>query len=258
MPDIAWSPTLWRGQRGQRFLRETLADLVRDRATGPQRDDFLGMLVTRLGEEFPSGEALQLGVDNAATFYLAGHETTANALSWALYLLADQPDWQERVSEEARAALAEGQDDAELPARLPLLRQVLEETLRLYPSAPRFDRQAIEPDELAGYAIEPGDIISIWPWLLHRHKKLWDDPDGFDPDRFAPGRERHRFQYFPFGGGPRLCVGAQFARAEALTILARWLAEWRFAPVPGHEVRTSGAVTLRPAGGMPLRIERRD
>ncbi|MCA1749882.1 MAG: cytochrome P450 [Parasphingopyxis sp.] len=260
LPDIGWSPTLRRGRKGQLFLRKTLADLVRERAAGEPQDDFLGSLIAALTQQFGRDEGLQLAVDNAATFYLAGHETTANAVSWALFLLSEQPVWQDRAAAEAAAALAEGGDDADLPERLPLLRQVLDETLRLYPSAPRFDRQAIEADALGEHAIAPGDIISIWPWLLHRHKSLWDDPDAFDPERFGPGgeKQRHRFQYFPFGGGPRTCVGAHFARVEALAILAYWLAGWRFTPVPGHEVETSGSVTLRPKDGLPLRIEHRD
>ena len=130
---------------------------------------------------------------------------------------------------------------------------MLDESLRLYPPAPRFDRQAVAADRLGGQDILPGDIVSVWPWLLHRHKALWDDPDVFDPERFLDGgRPRHRFQYLPFGGGPRVCVGARFATAEALTILAHWLAAWRFAPVRGREVRVHGLVTLRPAGGLPL------
>ena len=130
--------------------------------------------------------------------------------------------------------------------------------MRLYPPVPRFDRQAVVADRIGDQEVLPGDIISIWPWILHRHKSLWDDPDAFDPDRFLADRgERHRFQYIPFGGGPRLCVGARFAMAEALAILAHWLAEWSFAPVPGREVRLSGMVTLRPAGGLPLILSRR-
>ena len=107
--------------------------------------------------------------------------------------------------------------------------------------------------------VRPGDIVSIWPWLLHRHRKLWDDPDAFDPDRFTPEAKagRHRFQYIPFGAGPRTCVGARFATIEALTILAHWLARWRFAPMPGRIVQLSGMVTLRPKGGLPLRLSRR-
>jgi len=104
--------------------------------------------------------------------------------------------------------------------------------------------------------VEPGDIVSIWPWILHRHKKLWDDPDAFDIDRFAGKGGRHRFQYLPFGAGPRTCVGAQFATTEALTLLAHWLSEWRFVDI-GHPAQAAGMVTLRPKGGLPLKLERR-
>ena len=253
---MPWSPRGWRARRGQTYLRETLTQVVRDRLPDGGPDDFLGRLIRALGDRFDDAESLALAVDNAATFYLAGHETTANALTWTLFLLSEQPALQEDAAVEATAALGVG--DADLPERLPLLRRILEETLRLYPSAPRFDRQAAAPDRLGEHAVEPGDIVSIWPWLLHRHRALWDDPDAFDPGRFAEGsRARHRFQYIPFGAGPRTCVGARFATGEALTILAEWLARWRFMPVPGHEVRTHGMVTLRPAGGMPLRLEPR-
>ena len=107
--------------------------------------------------------------------------------------------------------------------------------------------------------MQPGDLVSIWPWLIHRHRKLWNDPDAFDPERFSPTQEdeRHRFQYIPFGAGPRTCVGARFAMAEGLTILACWLAKWRFSPMPGRDVQVSGMVTLRPKGGLPVNIERR-
>ena len=174
---------------------------------------------------------------------------------------AEQPALQDEAAAEARTALAAGTDDDALPDRLPLVRRIVEESMRLYPPVPRFDRQAVGADtlvapELGEIAVAPGDIISIWPWLIHRHRRLWDDADAFVADRFATG-ERHRFQYLPFGGGPRLCVGARFAMAEALTILAFWLERWRFAPIPGREVRPSGMVTLRPAGGLPLRVSAR-
>ena len=111
----------------------------------------------------------------------------------------------------------------------------------------------------ANAAVRAGDIVSIWPWLIHRHETLWDRPDEFDHRRFVGDARKalHRFQYIPFGGGPRTCVGARFAVAEALTILAHWLAGWRFLPAPGHDVAVSGMVTLRPKGGLPLILERR-
>lgn len=254
LPLMPWSPRGRRALRGRTYLRETLTKVVTDRLPDGGPEDFLGRLIRALHAKFPDAEALALAVDNAATFYLAGHETTANAITWALFLLSEQPDLQAAVAEEARAALNGGEEDAGLPDRLPLLRRVLDEAMRVYPPVPRFDRQAVAADQLGGVEIAPGDLVSIWPWLLHRHRALWDDPDVFDPDRFRPGVERHRFQYIPFGGGPRVCVGARFSLAEALTVLAHWLAHWAFAPEPGREVRPSGMVTLRPAGGLPLRL----
>lgn len=256
LPLIGWTAKMRRGQRGQRFLRETLGGLVGERLAAPS-GDFLGTIVTALRERFPAEEATGLAVDNAATFYLAGHETTANAVAWTLFLLSEQADLQEQVAAEARTALAAGDDD--LPERVPLLRRVVEESLRLYPPVPRFDREALAPDRLGDAEIERGDIVSIWPWLIHRHKTLWDDPDAFDADRFLPERKaaQHRFQYTPFGGGPRVCVGARFAMAEGLTLLARWLARWSFAPIAGRSVKAAGTVTLRPEGGLPLRLDRR-
>ena len=258
LPMIPVSIRGYRGRRGQIYLRTTLSALVRERLAGDAPDDFVTGMIHALRERFPAEEAIELAVDNAATFYLAGHETTANAVTWTLYLLAEQPELQDRAAAEAVAALSAGADAA-LPERLPLLRAIVEESLRLYPPAPRFDREAVADDRLGEHEVRRGDLASVWPWLLHRHQKLWDDPDAFDATRFSAERRKamHRFQYIPFGGGPRTCVGARFAMAEGLSILAMWLGRWRFAPVPGRKVRLSGAVTLRPAGGMPLWLSRR-
>ena len=259
LPRIAWSPSGRRATRGQAYLRRTLTEVVEGRLPGGGPDDFLGRLIRALGERFEPEEARALAVDNAATFYLAGHETTANALAWTLFLLSEQPGLQEEAAAEAAAGLAAGEADAALPERLPLLRRILEESMRLYPPVPRFDRQAAAVDRLGEHDVQAGDIVSIWPWLIHRHRALWDEPDRFDADRFRPEAKagRHRFQYLPFGGGPRLCVGARFATSEALTVLAHWLRHWSFAPLPGREVRPSGMITMRPAGGLPLILSRR-
>jgi cytochrome P450 len=260
MPRIPWSARGLRARNGQIYLRRTLAQVVEERLPGGGPDDFLGRLIRALSEKFSATDAVALAVDNEATFYLAGHETTANAITWTLFLLAEQPELQAEAAAEAGAALTAGEEDADLPDRLPLLRRILEESMRLYPPVPRFDREALAADRLGDHEIAPGDIVSIWPWLLHRHNALWDDPDAFDADRFLPAAKaaRHRFQYIPFGGGPRLCVGARFAAAEALTVLAHWLRQWSFAPLPGREVRASGMVTLRPAGGLPLVVTKRE
>ena len=254
LPQFPVTPKGRAGKRGQIFLRRTLEEVVDDRWHGRVDGDFLTGMIGALRQRFPDGEARALAVDNAATFYLAGHETTANALTWSLYLLAAQPELQEQLAAEAQAALGEGADD--VAERVPRLRLFLNESMRLYPPVPRFDRQATAADRIGEHEVVPGDIVSIWPWMLHRHRKYWDDPDAFDIERFAGKHSRHRFQYLPFGGGPRTCVGAQFATAEALTILAIWLGEWRFAEA-GHAVRPAGMVTLRPAGGLPLALNRR-
>ena len=257
LPLVPFTPRGWRGHRGMRFLRRTLGGIVRERLRSNAPDDFVTNVVRALMERFPEAEAVELAIDNAATFYLAGHETTANTTTWTLYLLSEQPELQNQAAAEALAALSSGVD-AELPDRVPLLRSILDESLRLYPPVPRFDREAVAADMLGDHAVRPGDLVSIWPWIIHRHKLLWDEPDAFDPRRFTSGsRARHRYQYIPFGGGPRTCVGARLATAEALTILAIWLSRWRFDPVPGRQVQVSGMVTLRPKGGLPLMLSSR-
>lgn len=255
LPLLPVTEAIRRGRRGRLYLRSALEAIVRDRGDDGGADDFLGGMIRAFRAQYARAEADALAVDNAATFWLAGHETTANALAWTIFLLAAQPGAQERARDEALAAIAPG-TDAGLPERLPFLRQILDESLRLYPPAPRFDREAVGADVLRGLPVKAGDIVSIWPWLIHRQRDLWDDPDAFDPERFSPERKaaQHRFQYIPFGAGPRVCVGARFAIVEALVILAQWLAARRFTPLPGTRVEPFGSVTLRPRGGMPLRL----
>lgn len=228
-----------RARAGGRFLRDTLGAMADERAAAGGGDDFYGRLVAALHARYPAPEARELAVDNAVAFYVAGHETTANALTWTVYLLAAQPELQEELRAEARAALAVG-GMSDLDTRLPRLRAVLDESLRLYPPAPRLDREAMADDELAGRTVRRGDLVSIWPYVLHRHSTLWDEPDAFDPDRFAVDRRAamHRYQYLPFGAGPRVCVGARFAIVEALIVLAHWLAA-RCQSVASHCARSA-------------------
>jgi len=255
LQDFDISPTMARARRGRIYLRNTLTALVRERGPSGGADDFFGGLIRALYDQFPAAEAEALAVDNAITFYVAGHETTSNALAWTIYLLAAQPALQEEARAEAVGAL-DG-DVSTLADRVPLLRQILDEAMRLYPPAPRFDREALAADRLGGEEIAPGDLVSIWPWLIHRHSKLWDNPDAFDHTRFAPEAKAklHRFQYLPFGGGQRVCVGARFAIVEALIILAHWLAARRFSLPAGFTPYPMGTVTLRPKGGMWLAME---
>ena len=252
----ALTPAARRARAGNRYLRQTLTALVRERGPTGGADDFFGDLIRALRERYSPEEAETLAVDNAVTFYVAGHETTANALAWTVYLLAAQAPLQEDARDEAVAALRDG-DWATLADRLPLLRAVLDESLRLYPPAPNFSREALADDDLGCVAVARGDLIGVFPWIVHRHRALWEDADAFDHRRFLgdAGRTRHRFQYLPFGAGPRVCVGARFATTEALVILAQWLAARRFSLPDGFTPDPVGSVTLRPRGGMPLWVE---
>lgn len=249
----ALGPGSSRARTGGRFLRETLGALADERARAGGGDDFFGGLVWALHARYPAAQARELAVDNAVTFYVAGHETTANALTWTVYLLAAQPMLQDELRAEAVDALGGGGIDT-LDVRLPRLRAVLDEALRLYPPAPRLDREALSDDELAGHSVRRGDLVSIWPYVLHRHRSWWQEPDAFDPERFRGDRraQMHRYQYLPFGAGPRVCVGARFAIVEALIVLAHWLAARRFSLRGGLSPVPVGRVTLRPHGGMPL------
>ena len=252
----AVTPSARRARAGNRFLRETLTALVRERGPTGGADDFFGDLIRALRERFDADEAETLAVDNAVTFYVAGFETTANALAWTVYLLAAQPALQADARDEAAAALRTG-DWGTLADRLPLLRAILDESLRLYPPAPNFSREALAGDDLGCVSVERGDLIGVFPWIVHRHRALWEQPDAFDHRRFLGDARaaHHRFQYLPFGAGPRVCVGARFAVTEALVVLAQWLAARRFSVPGGFTPDPVGSVTLRPRGGMPLWVE---
>jgi cytochrome P450 len=249
------SPSMFRLRKSRRWLRETLTALVQERGPSGGADDFFGGLMRALYADLPPDEAEAVAVDNAITFYVAGHETTATALSWAIYVLAAQAALQEEARAEAKAALAG--DTATLADRLPLLRAIVEETMRLYPSALQLIRQAVADDDMLGVPVKKGELIFVYPWIVHRHHGLWDNPDHFDHRRFMPENKAklHRFQYIPFGVGPRICVGARFAMTEALIILAHWLAARRFRLPEGFRPMPYGNVTLRPKNGMPIFVE---
>jgi cytochrome P450 len=193
--------------------------------------------------------------DNLLTFIVAGHETTALTLAWALYLCAFDPAVQEAARAEAQSALGDRPATAEdLPA-LPLTRQIVDEALRLYPPAAFLSRTAQTADTLLGREVKRGDTVILPIYALHRHHALWRDPDAFDPSRFAPGKKLDRFAYLPFGDGPRICIGASFALQEAVIILATLLARFRFTKIPGRDPKPVMILTLRPQGGVWLRVE---
>jgi len=238
-------------------MREAVADLVRARRTAPsQRDDLLARL---LGAKDPeTGRPMSDGqlVDNLLTFLLAGHETTAKALTWALYLVARSPHWEARMLEEIGGVAGNGPITAEHISRLVVVGQVLKEAMRLYPPAPVLTRIANEPTELGGKQLDAGSLIVMPIFAIHRHRRLWQDPDRFEPERFAPEREQtySRYQFMPFGAGPRICIGASFAMIEATAMLATFVRAARFEVPAGHNPVPISRVTLRPSGGMPLKV----
>ena len=194
---------------------------------------------------------------NILTFIAAGHETTANSITWSLFLLSQSPEWRRRVQAEAEREL---DGDVEgLAERLVETRAVIDEANRLYPPIAAISRAALAPDELAGEPIRRGTMVVIAPYVLHRHRALWADPDAFDPNRFLDGaRERiDRFAYLPFGVGPRICIGATFALQEASIVVATVMRHFTLELAPGHAVWPVHRVTVRPSGGLPMIVRRR-
>ncbi len=194
--------------------------------------------------------------DNLLTFIVAGHETTALTLSWALYLCAFDPAVQAAARDEAQAVLGERSATVADLAKLPLVRRIVDEALRMYPPAAFLSRTAMAADTLCGREVRPGDTVILPIYALHRHRLLWEDADAFRPDRFADPKAVPRFQYLPFGDGPRICIGASFALQEAVIVLATLLARFRFTRVPGKDPKPVMILTLRPQGGVWLKVER--
>ncbi len=245
-----------RGERAALALRRAVAAMLRERRAGGQADDLMHRLMAARDPE--TGQAMndeQL-IDNLLTFYLAGHETTAKALTWTLYLLARSPEWSERLREEVAGATGGAPVTAENVERLALVEQVLKESMRLYPPVPLMSRQAVADTRLGPLGIRAGTSVVLPIYAAHRHRRRWRDPDAFDPTRFTPENEAaiERFQYLPFGAGPRICIGMAFAMLEATAMLATFAQHCRFETVPGGEPEPIARVTLVPRGGMPLKV----
>jgi len=260
-PQWLWYPGKFRRRRAARRLRGAVTTiLARRRADGLAGDDLLARLARAQDPETGAPMSEKQLVDNLLTFLAAGHETTAKALTWTLYLIARAPQWQERILGEIEAVVGRDAITADHLERLPITRAVLKEAMRLYPPAPVMTRQAAEDIELGGQTIKAGALVIIPIYAVHRHRKLWQDPDRFDPERFTPEREAKypRTQFMPFGFGPRTCIGSTFAMMEATAILATLVRRARFEWDGVHAPEPLSRVTLRPKGGMPLKVWMRD
>lgn len=250
-----WVPTPKnvRFNRARRTLDALVLRIIDERRKATDKpNDLLSMLMSAQDEETREQMTDRQLRDEVMTLVAAGHETTANALTWAFYLLSQHPRAAERVRVEAQSVLGGRRPTIEDLPRLVFTRSVLEETMRLYPPAWIIEREALAEDRLGGYRVRRGSVVAMSPFTLHRNTRYWDRPDEFDPDRFSPARAmaRPKYAYLPFGGGPRLCIGNAFAMMEAQIILAMVASEWSLALAPGFAVELDPSVTLRPKRGL--------
>ncbi|HYT91521.1 MAG TPA: cytochrome P450 [Gemmataceae bacterium] len=241
--------------RARRLLNRVVLGLIAARRRAASRpDDLLTLLLAAQDEESGAGMTDQQVKDEALTLLTAGHETVGAALSWTWYLLGQHPQIQADLYDEIRGKL-QGRSPTldDLPG-LPLTKAVFEESLRLYPPAWGQPRESIRPDEINGFPIPAKAIITVNQWVTHRHPDFWDEPETFKPERFLPGRAegRHKFAYFPFGGGPRVCIGNTFALLEGPLVLATLVQQFRVELVPGQSVVPDPTFTLRPKTGVKV------
>jgi cytochrome P450 len=244
-----------------RQLDEIVYTIIGQRRQQPNKtqEDLLDMLLTARYEETGEGMSDQQVRDEVMSLFIAGHETTANTLSWLWYLLAQHPAVVAKIEAELAEVLnGRSPTPADFP-QLTYTNQVIKESMRLYPSAWSISRRALGDDEIDGYAIPAGAIVALSPYTLHRHPAFWPEPERFDPERFTPEQEngRHRYAYIPFGGGARKCIGDQFALMESIIIIPMILQQFRLQLVPGHRVEEHALVTLRPKNGILMTTERK-
>ncbi len=262
LPLPKWLPR-WHRKRTRQTaakIRALITRLTADRtaaiAQGTAPDDLATKIMTTAdpvtGQRFDTEEM----VDQVAIFFLAGHETSASALAWALYLLAMHPEWQDRAAAEAAAEIAPEKIYFSVLGKLRIARDVFREALRLYPPVPMMVREAACPEHFRDRDVPKGSQIVLSPWHLHRHERIWDKPDAFDPARFGcpNGKKGLRRAYIPFSQGQRVCPGAGFAMAEGPLLLAMLLREYRFELVEGRPAIPVAHLTVRGKDGIWLRI----
>lgn len=259
LPPSVPTPANLRFRRAMRTLDAVVYRLIRERREERRRgtstkSDLLGLLMEATEEGSSQGMTDEQLRDEIITMIVAGHETTANLLTFAFYLLSEHPHVAEDLRAEASAVFGDRDPALEDVKALELSRAVLEETLRLYPPAWVFERQAIAPDVIGGYPIDRGVVVMLCPYVMHRHPGHWENPLAFDPSRFREAKTtRHRYAYLPFGGGPRTCIGNQFAMMEAQIILSMIVQKTRLELESKGDVALDPSITLRPKRGIRVR-----
>jgi cytochrome P450 len=251
-----WVPTRTRRRldAASAELERVVADIIaqRMREGGPPGEDVLGTLLETYAAEGEAPDPARLR-DEVLTLLLAGHETTANAIGWTWHLLARNEDAAARLRADLRGAAP----DSAIAERVPYLRMVVEEAMRLYPPVPAIARRAIADDVLGGYHVKAGTAVLLLQSATHRNPAYWRDPHRFDPLRFTAEevRKRPKFAYFPFAAGPRICIGGHFAMLETMLAVARMAGRVRLHPLGPAEPPVAAAITLRPREGLPMRVE---
>jgi len=249
-------PMMRRGRKARERLDAIVYGIIRERRSNPRdRGDLLSMLLMAQDDEDKGRGMTDLQVrDEAMTIFLAGHETTANALTWTWYLLSQAPEVERRLHEEIDAVLHGRLPSVADVERLPYVARVVTESMRLYPPAWLVGRRAVHEYQIGDYYVPPRSIVVMSQWIVHRDPRHYPEPERFDPDRWTPEFKAAlpRFAYFPFGGGPRQCIGESFAWMELVLVVATLAQRWRFELVPGHPVVPYAAVTLRPKHGMKM------
>jgi cytochrome P450 len=238
-------------------LNMTVYELIAERqAAEDPGDDLLGMLLKARDPETGSPMTPEQVRDEVITILIAGHETVASALTWSWYLLAQHPEQRERMQSEVHDRLGSQPPTTASLADIPYTGQVFAEALRLYPPAWLITRKSIEEDQISNHNIQPGALIILSPYTIHRHPEFWQQPETFDPERFSTEQEksRPRYAYIPFGGGPRLCIGDQFATIEAQLIMAMVTQRFRLELLPHRPVEADPLVTIRPKHGLPMKV----
>jgi cytochrome P450 len=259
LPDKFPLPGSARLRRAVQAIDKAMLGLVAQRrGSNDKRNDLLELLLNARDDQSREGMDDHQLRDELVNLLVAGNDTTANALTFFWYALAAHPAVEQRVREELELVLGGRPPSYDDLARLTYTRMVLYETMRLYPPVWMFPRFCVEDDVVGGYRIPAGSAVLVVPWLTHRDPRLWDRPEEFDPDRFLPkaSAERGRYVYFPFGGGPRQCIGNTFAMIEAPLIVARMAQAFRFRLTPGYRLVPSSMSTLKPKGGLPVFVER--
>lgn len=257
-----WAPTPanLRFRRAVARLDEIVFQILEERRASGDLDgeDVLSMLLAVRDEDGEGMTDRQIR-DEVMTLLVAGHESTALTLAWTLYLIARYPLIERRLHRELDTALGGRRPSLEDLRRLPYLRQVLQESMRLYPAFWVFTRTPVEDVELSGYRIPAGSVLLLSCFVTHRDRRFWDHPEGVDPDRFSPERaeERPEYAYYPFGGGPRRCIGSRLAEMEAAMVLATIAQRYSLHLMPGRNVVPKATLSLRPEGGLPMTLHRR-